>query len=147
MGTKYDEDAALWAQEQGALLRAGRMSEIDRENVAEEIEAMGRRERGELHDRMSALLTCLIKWYFLPGRRCQIWRDEIAVQRNALPDVLRDSPSLTPVLSDAQWLGAAWADAVRTVVVDTGLVEAIFPSRCPWSLENVLARGYFPEAD
>ncbi len=40
--TPYEADYALWCAEQGTLLREGRLSDIDRENLAEEIESLGR---------------------------------------------------------------------------------------------------------
>ena len=40
--TGYDEDVVAWAQEQAALLRSGRISEIDLANIAEEIEDVGK---------------------------------------------------------------------------------------------------------
>jgi Domain of unknown function DUF29 len=33
----YDVDVALWAAEQAALLRSGRVAELDRDNLAEEL--------------------------------------------------------------------------------------------------------------
>ena len=42
--TLYGPDFYAWANEQAALLRAGRLSEAV-ENIAEEIESMGRSER------------------------------------------------------------------------------------------------------
>ena len=40
----YDRDFYAWANEQAALLRAGRLADADIENIAEEIETMGRSE-------------------------------------------------------------------------------------------------------
>ncbi len=40
----YDEDFYAWAIEQAALLRSGRLQEVDVGNVAEEIESLGRSE-------------------------------------------------------------------------------------------------------
>jgi hypothetical protein len=40
--TPIDADFALWSAEQGALLREGRLDRLDRENLAEEIESLGR---------------------------------------------------------------------------------------------------------
>lgn len=53
----YDRDFYAWAMEQAALLRAGRISEADIENIAEEIESMGRGEKRELINRSAVLLT------------------------------------------------------------------------------------------
>ncbi|HEX8167921.1 MAG TPA: DUF29 domain-containing protein [Beijerinckiaceae bacterium] len=44
----YETDFYTWAQRQGTLLRAGRFNEIDRDNIAEEIESLGRREFDKL---------------------------------------------------------------------------------------------------
>jgi hypothetical protein len=38
----YDEDFYAWANEQAALLRAGRMAEADIAYIAEEIESIGK---------------------------------------------------------------------------------------------------------
>ena len=42
----YEADFYAWAQEQGVLLRTGRLDALDRENLAEEIETLGRSEFG-----------------------------------------------------------------------------------------------------
>ena len=61
----YDRDFYAWANEQAGLLRAGRIAEADIENIAEEIETMGRSERRELINRLTVLLLHLLKWQFL----------------------------------------------------------------------------------
>ena len=55
--TLYDTDFYAWANEQAALLRAGRLSEADIENIAEEIESMGRSEKRELINRLTVLFA------------------------------------------------------------------------------------------
>ena len=52
----YDHDFYAWANQQAALLRAGRLTEADIEHIAEEIESMGRSEKRELVNRLSVLL-------------------------------------------------------------------------------------------
>ncbi|MDQ9557779.1 DUF29 family protein, partial [Serratia marcescens] len=39
--TRYETDVVAWANEQAALLRSGKLSEIDIEKIAEEIEDVG----------------------------------------------------------------------------------------------------------
>lgn len=59
MVTAYEADYARWCAEQGALLRQGRLSDLDRENQAEEIESLGKRDRREIESRMkSCSLIC-----------------------------------------------------------------------------------------
>jgi hypothetical protein len=42
MSETYDRDFYAWANEQAALLRAGRLSDADIAHIAEEIESMGK---------------------------------------------------------------------------------------------------------
>ena len=56
----YDQDFAVWTSETARLLRAGRFDEIDIEHVAEEIEDMGKRDKRELHSRLTVLLLHLL---------------------------------------------------------------------------------------
>jgi len=44
----YDQDFYGWTQEQARLLREHRISELDFENLLEEIESMGKSEKREL---------------------------------------------------------------------------------------------------
>ena len=67
--TLYDRDFYAWANEQAALLRAGRLSEADIENIAEEIESMGRSEKRDLVSRLTVVLLHLLKWQFQPSHR------------------------------------------------------------------------------
>src|ERR1700691_5139612 len=62
--SNYETDFYGWANEQAALLRAGQLSAADIENIAEEIESMGRGEKRELVNRLSVLLAHLLKWRF-----------------------------------------------------------------------------------
>ena len=48
----YERDFYGWANEQAALLRAGRFGEVDVTNGAKELESMGRGERRELVGRL-----------------------------------------------------------------------------------------------
>lgn len=64
--TPYEADYAQWCAEQGALLREGRLSDLDRENLAEEIESLGRSDKREIRSRLGNLLLHLLKWQFNP---------------------------------------------------------------------------------
>ena len=48
MAELYDRDFVLWTEEMARLLRERRFGELDIENLAEEVESMGKRERREL---------------------------------------------------------------------------------------------------
>src|SRR5712691_611546 len=92
----YDDDFFAWTQEQARLLRAGELTIVDAENLAEEIESVGRSDRREIRNRLIVLLAHLLKWGHQQRRRGVSWSDTIAEQRLQIDSVLVDSPSLRP---------------------------------------------------
>jgi hypothetical protein len=60
----YDLEFYAWALTNAKLLRAGKFSEADMANIAEELESMGRGEKRELISRLTVLLAHLLKWRF-----------------------------------------------------------------------------------
>jgi hypothetical protein len=143
MGTPYEKDVVAWAMEQAALLRAGNLSALDIEHIAEEIEDVGKSEKRELASRMAVLLSHLLKWQHQPGRRGSSWTRTLKEQRKAIAAALRQTPSLKASLNDDDWLAGVWADAVTKAVDETGLDN--FPEDCPWPMDQVLSADFFPE--
>src|ERR1700684_4714536 len=99
--SSYDRDFYAWANEQVALLRAGKLAQADLEHIAEEIESMGRTEKRELISRLTVLLLHLLKWRFQPEFRSRSWRLSIDGQRLDIEDLLKDNASLRPVVSES----------------------------------------------
>ena len=139
----YDRDFYAWATEQAALLRAGRLSGADIENIAEEIESMGRSEKRELVNRLIVLLTHLLKWQSQPARRGNSWRLTLLTQRGQLAEHLKDNPSLKSTLPDA--FATAYRFALLEAQKQTGLGEDAFPVACPWTTEQVMANDFMPD--
>ncbi len=140
--TLYDRDFYAWANEQAQLLRAGRLSEADIENIAEEIESMGRGEKRELVSRLTVLLLHLLKWQVQPSHRGQSWRLSIANAREQLADHLDDNPSLKSQIDTA--MVSAYRYAGREAAKETGLAVSAFPAVCPWGFEQVMDDGFWP---
>ena len=138
----YEQDFYAWANEQAALLRARRFSEADIENIAEEIESMGRSEKRELLNRLKVLLAHLLKWQFQPTLQGNSWRLTIEEQRREVMDHLADNPSLRAKLPEA--MASAYAGAILVAARETGLDRGVFPSACPWSFEQVTADDFWP---
>jgi len=145
MGTTYEEDVVAWASEQAALLRAGKLSAIDIEHIAEEIEDVGKSEQRELASRMAVLLAHLLKWQYQPDRRGSSWRRTIEVQRERIELRLKKTPSLAPMLVDPEWIMDMWADARQTASQETEIGFAIFPDACPWSMQQALSQAFYPD--
>jgi hypothetical protein len=131
--TLYERDFYGWATEQAALLRAGKLSEADIANIAEEIDSMGRAERNELTNRLAVLLTHLLKWEFQPERRGRSWLLSIREQRRQVARNIKQNPSLRPQLGGI--MVDAYGDAVLAAQRETDLPEQVFPSHSPWTFD------------
>jgi hypothetical protein len=100
----YDTDLLLWSVRQAILLRraaAGEMvnDHVDWENVAEEIESLGKSDRRELSNRIRTILTHLIKLQTSPVTEPRPgWREMIREQRAVIETVLDDSPSMRSIV-------------------------------------------------
>src|SRR2546421_7572833 len=95
----YEEDFYAWTMEQAQLLRSGEFSELDIENIAEELETMGRSDKREIESRLTVLLAHLLKWQLQIGLRSKSWSGTIREQRQRVEDPLAESPSLRPFVA------------------------------------------------
>ncbi|KTL62939.1 MULTISPECIES: DUF29 domain-containing protein [Photorhabdus] len=143
MTTRYDSDFYGWIQEQAGLLRSGDLSQLDTENLLEEIEAMGRSERRELRSRLEILLAHLLKWRYQADRRGRSWELTIEEQRDKAIDCLQESPSLKNKLNEH--LEKAYIAARRLAEKETLINRNIFPETCPWTFEQIMDENFWPE--
>jgi Domain of unknown function DUF29 len=141
--SKYDTDFYAWSLHNAALIRAGRLSEVDLTHVAEEIESMGKANKRELISRLAVLLAHLLKWKFQPGLRGNSWKYTIDTQRFEVQDVLNESPSLKHEIHEQ--VDHAYKKAVMLAAAETGFNRNTFPENCPFSLLDALNETFFPE--
>lgn len=142
MAATYENDIVAWAKEQANLLRSGKLSAIDIEHIAEEIEDVGKSEQRELASRTAVLLSHLLKWQYQPERQSISWKRTIKEQRKAIVRRLKNTPSLKVSISDPEWLEDAWGDAISITINETGIGS--FPESCPWTIENILSEDWLP---
>ena len=95
----YEEDFVRWTEQQSTALRDAARSGVnlplDWENLAEEIESLGRSQRRELRSRISVIIEHLLKLEYSPAREPRgAWIDTIARERSDIELLLEDSPSL-----------------------------------------------------
>jgi len=151
MPTAYADDFYSWAMEQAeALRRAGAervntATPIDWENLAEEIESMGNEQAWKLKSSYRVLLLHLLKWRCQPNLQGHSWRSTIGRERDNVEDHLAENPGLKPRRGELfQWAyGRARRDAMR----ETGLPLRTFPVTCPFTLEQALDEGFWPEGE
>lgn len=138
----YESDFYAWTQTQVALIQSGQWTDIDVQNLVEEIESLGKQHRREMRSRLTVLLAHLLKWEYQPGKRYGSWRATIRVQRRDLLRLLKESPSLKPYIEDATL--SAYTDARDLAISETGLADATFPEVCGYSWAQVVDMQFFP---
>lgn len=139
------EDYYGWTQETIAKLRQGRLSEVNWEDLIEELESMGGSERRALESRLEVLLMHLLKWQYQPDRRGRSWRLTLKEQRIKVKRLLQDNPSLKPRFTE---LGvAAYESAIVAAARETDKDEETFPptfEQTGWTWEQVLDSEFYP---
>ncbi len=141
----YWQDPYGWAMHQAALIRAGRLAEIDLENVAEEIESLGRSEFRSLKSNLAQILLHMLKWDYQPERRSRSWVISINKHRRAYQSDLDDNPSLKPRRAEA--LSEAYKDARGDAADETHLPLKTFPADCPYDWAAILDQVYDWDGD
>ena len=117
-----EENIARWAAEQAALLRAGRFEHLDVENLAEEVEDLGRSGKYEIDSRMEILLQ--------------------HQNRDAIANIIEESPSLRPF--PATVVERAYRSAPLEGSGETRLPLSTFPETCPYTIEQILDPDFLP---
>jgi len=148
-GPDYGEDFYAWTQYQAEVLRSLRTDDhrFDREHLAEEIEDLGKSTRKGVRSQLRRVLEHFLKLDYSPAslpRRG--WQRSILDARQDLQE------DLTPALrrdAEANFgkLYAAAREGVATDFRDFGEPEAAagLPAECPYTLEQVLQDGWYPE--
>lgn len=140
--TSIDDDFALWAAEQAALVRAHRFDRLDLENVAEELESLGRGDKYQIDSRMEVLLAHLLKWEFQPGERTNSWRAILFEQRYRINRLIKESPSLRG--RPGEILAGSYTIGRYEAIKETKLPEMAFPETCPYTIEQILDPDFLP---
>lgn len=139
----YEADFYAWSKDQSARLRELRPNSIDWENIAEEIETLGRSEKREIESRLGVLLLHLLKWLKQPERRKFGWRATIIEQRRQLARSTQENPSLADY--PRRILADEYEIARLKAADETGLNDTDFPESCPFTIEQVLDPSFWPD--
>ena len=135
---RYADDRYGWIEDQIALLKAGRLSEIDATNIAEELSDVGNEQYDKLESAIRVVLLHLLKWDHQPGHRSRSWVLSIREHRRRIDRILRKNPSLKPSIEEA--MGEAYEDALDDAMRETDLPKTAFPALCAYDWETILNR-------
>jgi hypothetical protein len=148
-GPRYDDDFFAWTQHQAMVLRSMAVADnrFDRENVAEEIESLGRSERDAVRSQFRRIVEHLLKLAYSPAQQPRFdWMASIVEARSTLGDKL--SPTLQ---RDAEiMLARLYRDGRRQAELalrgygEDQAADAL-PRKCPYSLDDILREDWYPE--
>jgi hypothetical protein len=133
----YQKDFYDWIQTTINQLKNKDFASVDWENLIEELDALGRKEKAELRNRLTVLLEHLLKlkyWQVERERNERGWRLTIKEQQIQIRRNLKDSPSLKSRLT--QLCSEAYEDALAITTEKTGLQN--LPNDNPFSEKEIL---------
>lgn len=131
----YSRDETAWLEAMAELARRGETGALDLENLAEYLTDMAQRDRREVKSRLVVLIAHLLKLQFQPKKRSRSWQVTVESQRQELADFAGEGV----LRSHAETiLPAAYANAVKRAVTDTGLPASTFPVDCPYTFDALL---------
>jgi Domain of unknown function DUF29 len=90
----YERDYYSWTGIQVRALRERNFSGLDCDDLAEEVEDLGKAERHRLESLLESLLMHLLKWTYQPRQRTRSWSNSIEEHRFRASLVLRKNPGL-----------------------------------------------------
>ncbi|NOQ36554.1 MAG: DUF29 family protein [Methylococcaceae bacterium] len=142
----YDTDFYAWAKQQTLLLKNKHFSELDLDNLIDEVEALARNEKKELKERLIPLLASFLIKQFIATKEDRNLRLTIDYQRLEFADFLAESPSLENEINDI--IRTAYKLAIYQALQQyLEFDEKKFPKICPWDLPQILDENYYPNAE
>jgi predicted nucleic acid-binding Zn-ribbon protein len=141
--TTYDTDFYTWTQQQAELLRQEQIAGLDWQNLAEEIESLGRSDYRSLVSAIEQLTLHLLNWQHQSEKRSRSWEDSIDKQRAEIEKLLDDSPGLKSKLDEAITKGYRYGR--RGAGRATRLPLETLPEACPYSWVQLTDEDWLPD--
>jgi hypothetical protein len=147
----YQGDFYNWTQEQAAAIRrvaAGHVkaSEIDWENVAEEIANLGRSELRAMESALVRIIAHLLKLQYSPAvesREC--WQVSVDLHRDDLHRLKRDNPDLLCRIDLAGIYVSARRVANKNTQKRDSRQISTLPERNPFTLDQIERDDWYPD--
>jgi len=143
----YETDFVKWAEEQAALLTERRFDLLDLDNLIEEVDDLAGRRRDALQSQIKVLLMHMLKLTYSAGSREPeiAWKRSIRNTRNRIDDLIDDHPSLhTRLVEFGERVYPRAGRDVHNELSDHGDDHESFPTACPWTLDELLDRAFWP---
>ena len=140
----YEFDGYGWAMAQAELIRARRFESVDWDNVAEEVESVGKTEQSHAESALRVLMTHILKWRHQPKRRSRSWALSILEQRLRYERRMAQNPGLQAKREEMR--DDAYRLARIAAAKETDLPLRTFPE-APLDWDEVLKAPFEHEID
>jgi hypothetical protein len=142
----YEQDYYLWLDKTINLLENNQFSDLDLENLIEEISSIGKSEKRSLESYLTRLLEHLLKlvyWQSELEYNQRGWKNEIRNFRLQIQQIIEDSPSLKPYLSEI--FSSCYQNARKLFLDLSGMAENLVGLAPICTIEQALNEDWFPE--
>lgn len=136
----HDSDFYSWTCKQVRLLRAGDLRAIDVDNIAEELETLGRSEAAALRSSLRLIVMHLLEAIHQPDKASRSWLATIRRERINVERSLKDNPGLKHKL--VVLFMEACEDGREEALNETGLAH--LPEKPELTLEQVRDKAFIP---
>ena len=143
--TLYNTDYIQWVEATLQQLRSRDYDRVDWDNLLDEIEEIGKRDRRSIDSHLVVVLVHLLKWQLQSDCRTGSWASSITEHRRRILRLLKDSPSLKPYIETI--LEECYQSARKQAHQETGLLLELFPAVCPYPVEDILNNNFLSEID
>lgn len=135
--TLYDQDFAAWLLSQEELLKAGKISELDLDNLAEEIDSVRANHEWELIRQLAEIAVLLLKQkYALPDEAPG--GIDMPTRLSTVRIFAEGNLELSPSLNTPEVIDKAWQEAKSELKPYLSKL----PEHCPFSIEQLLDAGF-----
>lgn len=112
--TGYEEDFVRWSQQQAQFLKEKKFESLDIDNIVDEIESLGKRDKFKINCLLTRLFETLLKRKYTLKEGCyRGWDIEVVHLKAEIEDLLDDSPSLRNYLHEIS--SECYKDAFKLV--------------------------------
>ncbi len=132
----YDRDFCLWIDSTVKQIQEKDFQNIDWNNLLEEIESMGKREKNALESNLTILLMHLLKWQYQSDKRSNSWAFTITEHNRRIKKAFKHSPNLKSCFQEV--FTECYGDGRKLASRETGLPIDTFPEQSPFNIEEVL---------
>jgi hypothetical protein len=147
----YQTDYYAWTKQQAAELRrlaaARANTTLDLENLAEEVESLGRSDLATIRSQLRRIVEHLLKLEHSPTVEPRFgWRESVVEARDVIPDVITATlqREVEAELTKTYQQGRRKAEAALRRHGEREAAQAL-PAACPYSFDQIVSHDWYPQ--